>query len=453
MKLRPKLAVTLVAIVIPVLVVFTLFRISAERRAFRERTAERVAARLEARAPGRCLRDPESFHLNRRGFQIYGYGPDYRSANPQAPPLPGDVVEALRAGEETASASFWRRSPYAGVSAVGTQWEDSPCSALAVFWPHHVGRGPGRFARDIALQTFVAFMVLLLTALIAAGPIVRRIRRLTEAIEEAGGPDYQVKEETDADDEIGELARAFNTAGERVSETVSQLEARDRALTEYIANTTHDLAIPLTVLQHRLSKLQKQLEASDDRALADAAMEEAHYIAALITNMGAAARLDRTGEELTVHPCDLCELVERVVSRFEPLAEQKEIELNWAVPPERLESRCDSTLVEQALSNFVQNAIQYNSAGGHISVLLEDARPSDGRGGFELRVLDDGPGVPEELLARLTERSFRMDESRTRQPGGQGFGLSIAQRVVELHGWSLKLQNGAEGGLEVVVSA
>src|SRR5690606_21801480 len=106
LKLRPKLAVTLVAIVIPVLVVFTLFRISAERRDLRARTADRVAARLEARGAGRCLREPERFHMNRRGFQVYSYGPDYRSANPQAPPLPGGVVEALRAGEETASKTF-----------------------------------------------------------------------------------------------------------------------------------------------------------------------------------------------------------------------------------------------------------------------------------------------------------------------------------------------------------
>jgi signal transduction histidine kinase len=315
-----------------------------------------------------------------------------------------------------------------------------------------MGRGFGRFAKDIALQTVVAFIILLLTALLAAGPIVRRIRRLTEAIEEAGGPDYQVDQETDSADEIGELARAFNTAGARVSETVSQLEARDRALTEYIANTTHDLAIPLTVLQHRLSKLQKQLE-GDDRLhdMADSAMEEAHYIASLITNMGAAARLDRTGDELTVHACDLADLVERVVSRLEPLAEQKEIDLNWAAPPDGLDAQCDSTLVEQALSNFVQNALQYNAPGGHVSVILERAVSKTAGTGFELRVIDDGPGVPEDTLGQLTERSFRADEARTRQPGGQGFGLSIARRVCELHGWELALGNRVEGGLEVNV--
>ncbi|QDG51294.1 HAMP domain-containing histidine kinase [Persicimonas caeni] len=448
MKLRPKLALTLVAVVVPVLVLFTLFRIHGERRDFQERIANRISARIEARPPKRCLRRPERFHHRmRRGFEVFAYGADYRSVHPEAPPLTDDVVEALEAGDDTVSDTMWRNPRHAGVTVVRSPWPDSDCALLAVYWPERAGAQPGRIAKNVATQAVVAFVVLLITALLAAGPMVRRIRRLTDAIEEAGGPDYRVDVETDSNDEIGELARAFNVAGERVRQTVDQLEARDRALTEYIANTTHDLAIPLTVLQHRLRKLQKQL-ADDTKSaeLADASMEEAHYIASLISNMGAAARLDRTGEELTLHECDLAETVERVAARHEPLAEQKAIELNWAAPPDGLPIECDSTLVEQALSNFVQNALQYNTAGGHVSIVLDAVDD-----GFELRVLDDGPGVPDELLDKLTERSFRMDDSRTRQPGGQGFGLSIARRVCDLHGWRLELRNREEGGMEVVV--
>lgn len=447
MKLRPKLALTIAAIVVPVMVVFTLFRIHAERRAFQDRLANRISARMEARQPERCLRRPQRFHMRvRRGFQVYAYGADLRSANPEAPALPDDVVEALRDGEDTASTAFWRNPRFGGVTAVRSAWPDTACSVLAVWWPKPPGRGPRHFVREVTTQAAVAFVVLLLVALVAAGPMVRRIRRLTEEIEEESGSDYRVESQTDAKDEIGELARAFNAAGQRVRQTVEQLEARDQALTEYIANTTHDLAIPLTVLQHRIRKLQRQTADEEAAQLADSAMEEAHYIAALISNMGAAARLDRHGQELTLHECDLGEVVERVASRHQPLAEQKEIELNWAVPPEPVALECDSTLVEQALSNFVQNAIQYNAAGGHVSIVLE---PSDT--GFELRVIDDGPGVPDDMVDRLTERAFRMDEARSRNADGQGFGLSIARRVCDLHGWTLGLHNRPDGGLEVVV--
>lgn len=448
MKLRPKLALTLAAVVIPIMVVFTVFRIYAERLAVKERFATRISARAEARMRDRCVEDPTAFHREvRRGYQIYAYDEQYRATSEGAPRLHASLVEALEGGEEIASVRLWRDGRFSGATATRTDWASAECAALVVFWPDQLISRPGRVAEKVALESVVAAIVLLITGLFVAGPLVRRIRRLTTAIEASDSSRYRVGVETDAGDEIGELARAFNRAGERVANTVEELEERDRALTEYVANTTHDLAIPLTVLQHRVRRLQKQLAEDDERRdLAAAAMQEAHYIASLIANMGAAARLAGRGEKLTVHDCALSEIVERVVSRHRPLADQEGIELNWATPPEEYEVECDSTLIEQALSNLVQNAIQYNGEGGHVSVVLEQ-----GGAGFELRVLDDGPGLAEELLEKVLQRDFRVDEARTRRPDGQGFGLSIVSRVCELHGWQFALRNREEGGLEAVV--
>ncbi len=453
MKLRPKLALTLAAVVIPVMVVFTVFRLYAEQRAVQERMANRVAARVEARAGSRCVRAPERFHFRvRRGFEVYAYDSEFQPTNPRAPALRRAVVAALEDGQEIASARLWRHENYGGVTATRTDWSSDKCAVLAVYWPDRVMSRPGRVARTVVTEALVASVVLLITALVVAGPLVGRIRRLTAEIEDTDSSDYQLEAESGATDELGELARAFNRAGSRVRSTVEELEARDEALTEYIANTTHDLAIPLTVLQHRIRRLQRQLaDDPDSRELVDAAMQEAHYIAALIANMAAAARLEGRGEKLTLHTCSLGEIVERVISRHRPIAEQADIELNWATPADETPVECDSTLVEQALSNFVQNAIQYNSpgdetGGGHVSVVLDQDDA-----GFELRVIDDGPGVPEDILEEVTQRDFRVEEARTRRPEGQGFGLSIARRICELHGWELRLDNRPEGGLEVVV--
>ena len=82
--------------------------------------------------------------------------------------------------------------------------------------------------------------------------------------------------------------------------------------------------------------------------------------------------------------------------------------------------------------------------GGHVAVVLE---PDGDR--FRLRVLDDGPGVPDDALARLTERSYRADDARTRSPGGQGLGLSIAREVAQRHGFETTLRRSDAGGLEV----
>ena len=105
----------------------------------------------------------------------------------------------------------------------------------------------------------------------------------------------------------------------------------------------------------------------------------------------------------------------------------------------------DLTLIEQAVSNLVQNAVLHNHAGGHVAVVLEleDAKT------FRIMIKDDGPGVPPDELARVLGRGERGDEARTRHPHGKGLGLSIARRVAAAHDWRFDLRPGAEGGLEV----
>src|SRR4029079_19421331 len=104
----------------------------------------------------------------------------------------------------------------------------------------------------------------------------------------------------------------------------------------------------------------------------------------------------------------------------------------------------DLTLLEQAVSNLVYNAIRHNRPGGHAALILE----GEDRGRFRLRVIDDGPGIPEEELAHLIARGFRGNDARTRVPGGQGLGLDIAHRVAKLHGFALAFRRSEYGGLE-----
>jgi hypothetical protein len=106
----------------------------------------------------------------------------------------------------------------------------------------------------------------------------------------------------------------------------------------------------------------------------------------------------------------------------------------------------DVTLLEQAVSNLVYNAVRYNRAGGHVAVTLDLTA-----GGFELRVIDDGPGLSDDDLGRLVERGFRGDAARGRSTGGHGLGLHITHTVARLHGFALAFDNRAEGGLEVTL--
>jgi signal transduction histidine kinase len=178
------------------------------------------------------------------------------------------------------------------------------------------------------------------------------------------------------------------------------------------------------------------------------AVSEAHYMAALIHNLAAAAKLEAGAPALARQPIPLGELVDRAVARHRGLAARTEVSLERALPDEPCWVRGDVTLVEQAISNLVYNAIRYNRTGGHVAVVLEPA----GGGRFALRVTDDGPGIPAEELARLVERGYRGDGARARAPSGAGLGLHIARQVADVHGFELRIARSESGGLEVLLS-
>ncbi len=136
-----------------------------------------------------------------------------------------------------------------------------------------------------------------------------------------------------------------------------------------------------------------------------------------------------------------------MVGRNGPYAGKRDVILEHAVPSSPTMVTADVTLIEQAIGNVVHNAIRYNKAKGHVALVLETAA-----GHFELRVVDDGPGLPEAELARITERGFRGDRARSRHPTGTGLGLSITKDVCIRHEFALSFGQPDDGGLTVSIT-
>ena len=230
---------------------------------------------------------------------------------------------------------------------------------------------------------------------------------------------------------------------------LNNLEKREETLRSFVANTTHDVMLPITVLQGHLTLLRNRIDsgAPMDRSTVLDALEEVHYMACLIQNLGAAVKLETAEAILHCHPLSLNELVERVVGRHRPIARQKDIRLDFSVPEPPLWTKGDVTLLEQAVSNVTHNAIRYSEPACNVSLLLDISREDPAF--FSLRVIDDGPGISDETLSKLVERSFRTDEARRRHPDGLGLGLHIAKSVAQAHGFELQIRHSEFHGLEV----
>lgn len=373
---------------------------------------------------------------------LFAYDETFHSANPAAPAIPVALIHALGDRDVAEASFFWPTSRI--VTLVRLPWKAGPCAY--VYARGTTDPSWGAILPESPWWLLPVFAVIA-AVLVAVGPVIARIQRLTQVVRRSASNGYSIDVApltSTRRDEISELAEAFDAASKEVREALAEKEARERALRDFVAHTTHDVMVPLSVLQGHLTTLRETN--TGDASVIVSAMNEAHYLTSLVHNLAIAARLESPHVVLQRIPVDVSKLIARVVARHRPIAKQLQVSIEYAVPDEPVVIPADMTLLEQAVSNVTYNGVRYNRSGGHVAIVLEESNDN----GFSLRVLDDGPGIAPEQLSRLVERGYRGDAARTRAPDGQGLGLHIAFRAAELHGYTMKLGLAESGGLQVV---
>jgi len=160
----------------------------------------------------------------------------------------------------------------------------------------------------------------------------------------------------------------------------------------------------------------------------------------LVKDLLRLARLDARQEALEMAHCDVRQLFNGVIVDLAPAIEGKGQRIAIDVPPEASHVDGDPAKLHDILRNLLENAVNYSPDGA--DVRLGATRVS---GVYTITVADSGPGIPAEDLARVFERFYRVDKSRSR-PGGTGLGLAIVKHLVELHGGEARADNAERGG-------
>jgi signal transduction histidine kinase len=167
----------------------------------------------------------------------------------------------------------------------------------------------------------------------------------------------------------------------------------------------------------------------------------------LVTDLLRLARLDAQQETADLHAVDVAALFRSVLTDLSERIEHRRVQVGIIVDPAAATMEADATKMHDALRNLIENAVNYSSEGGCIEL---EAHADGDR--LLVSVGDYGPGVPEADLGRVFERFYRVDKSRTSDPGGTGLGLSIVRHLVELHGGRITAGNRAEGGAVFTIS-
>jgi signal transduction histidine kinase len=217
-------------------------------------------------------------------------------------------------------------------------------------------------------------------------------------------------------------------------------EAFDRQRA-FIADASHELKTPLTLIRVDTEVLQSGLENPDDRELTGEVLAETDRMSTVLSDLLTMARLDAGVLDVARKPFDLSNLVREEAERFKVRAAHEGVRLEVRVPDELLASG-DPARTGQILAALLDNALRFTPSGGSVEVA---AREQDEL--VEATVRDTGPGIPPEHLPRIFERFYRAEAARSRADGGgTGIGLAIARGLARAQDGDLEAANTKDGG-------
>jgi two-component system phosphate regulon sensor histidine kinase PhoR len=222
---------------------------------------------------------------------------------------------------------------------------------------------------------------------------------------------------------------------------VTDLRRADQVRRDFVANVSHELRTPLTAIRGYVEALLDGPSTADARRFMEVIARHTLRMERLVSDLLRLARLDAGQETADRVPCAVSGLVTAAEHDLHTVLEARKQRVVTSVGDGAETISVDAAKFHDVLRNLLENASNYSPEGGTIEVTID--RTEDG---LRIRVADRGPGIPEADLTRIFERFYRVDRSRTRDPGGTGLGLSIVRHLVQLHGGRVSAANREGGG-------
>ncbi|MHB1351060.1 MAG: sensor histidine kinase [Desulfobulbaceae bacterium] len=275
----------------------------------------------------------------------------------------------------------------------------------------------------------VSTLVMILVGYYAAGRILRPIQDINTTAREINDKTLDKRIPLGSThDELHELSASLNSMFDRLQYSFLRQK-------EFIANASHELKTPLTLLRLSLEETLQQNDLPDSlQQRLDAQSKTLLRMNRLVKNLLDLSSLE-LAETCQANHFSFNELAGEVLEEFQPLLQEQEIKYNILVD-DPLDLCADREKIKRMLINLVDNATKYNRPGGEIRL---QARREGGN--CVMTLFNTGLGIPAEEQNQVFEQFYRVEKSRAAALGGSGLGLTIVRRIVELHGGTIALQS------------
>lgn len=292
--------------------------------------------------------------------------------------------------------------------------------------------------KDIFMKSYTsAAIIFMMTGsivfLIVADIIVKPISRLTKVTDELAKGNYKVRVNYEGKDEISSLYASFNQMAVRLAkqETIRQ---------QFISDVSHEFQTPLTAISGFATILKNENLTDEQRQkYAGIILFNSNRLSHLSKNMLQLTLLDGEDTSLDKSEFPLIEQLNRVIEMEDNAALSKDIEIEFIHPKKEFIIEADESRMEQVWINLLSNAIKYTNEHGVVTVEVRRT-PTE----LQVRFEDTGVGMSQDAISHIFERFYRQDKSRTIE--GNGLGLSIVKRIIDLHHYKIDVESQEDVG-------
>lgn len=278
------------------------------------------------------------------------------------------------------------------------------------------------------------------------------LAKLAKKMEELN---FDVRYEENRKDEIGVLGHSMNSLSDKLEETISELKTANNELQldlqrrseqeemrrEFLSNVSHELKTPIALIQGYAEGLQENInEDSESREFyCDVIVDEADKMNKMVKKLLSLNQLEFGNGQVHLEHFDIQEVVKSVIASSDILFKQKEIHVSF-VEKEPVFVWADEYMTEEVVTNYVSNAVNHIDGERIIEITIERL---DGKA--RVSVFNTGNKIPEEDIAKIWDKFYKVDKARTREYGGNGIGLSIVKAIMEAHNQSYGVINYDNG--------
>ncbi len=293
----------------------------------------------------------------------------------------------------------------------------------------------------MAMMAILVIVFIGVVSFIMSGIITEPIRSLTKQLETMTGENTGAKLEVNTGGEIATLADSFNKMTEKIQTQESKRQ-------EFVANASHELKTPLSSIKLIADSLLNAPNA--DRATVEEFLTDMNVqvdrLTRIVNKLLTLTKMDSlSSSQMEFSVMNLSEVCANIVKALRPLAEQKNITLDFFADG-AVYSKIEKDRLWEAIYNILDNSIKYTPVGGSVSMDV-----SRENGNAIITVEDSGIGIAPEEVYKIFDRFYRVDKARARETGGTGLGLSIALTAVELHGGNIQVESEEGKGSKFII--